>query len=85
MSTKRSSVQHSLVERDLPAVCSAIFVNWDCRKDKLNHQYLSASSARISYHELVNVIGKTESDTFYARLTSNVNKEPYQVCAVSCL
>ena len=49
------------VERDLAAVCKAILDNWDLRKDELNHQYLFASSIRMSYNELVAIIEKGES------------------------
>ena len=52
------------VERDLAAVCKAIFDNWDLRKDDLNHQYLFASSVRMSCNELVAIIQKGRSNSF---------------------
>jgi len=63
MSTDLRSVQMLWVERDLAAVCKAIFDKWDLRKDELNHQYLFASSVRMSYNELVAIIEKGGSDT----------------------
>ena len=56
--TDSESVQMLWVERDLAAVCKAIFDNWDLRKEDLNHQYLFAASVRMSYNELVAVIEK---------------------------
>ena len=50
------------VERDLAAVSKAIFDNWDARKDELNHQYLFASSVRMSFNEVVAVIEKGEAE-----------------------
>ena len=52
------TVQMLWVEKDLAAVCKAVFDNWDLRKQELNHQYLCASSVRMSYNDLVAVIEK---------------------------
>jgi hypothetical protein len=46
------------VERDLSAVCKALFDNWDARKEELNHQYVFASSVRMSANELIAMIQK---------------------------
>jgi hypothetical protein len=48
------------VERDLSAVCKAVFENWEKKKQILNHQYLFASSVRMSYNELVAMIQEGE-------------------------
>ena len=70
------------VERDLAAVCKAVFDNWGLRKDELNHQYLFASSVWMSYNELVAIIEKGDDNHRpYARLTLHSDWETYQVYA----
>lgn len=46
------------VEKDLAAICQAIFDQWDSRKDELNGRYFLASGARETQGHINQVIEK---------------------------
>ena len=63
------------VEKDLAAVCKAVFDHWYARKMELNHQYLFASSVRMSYNELVAIIEKGEHMNLVPSLLLTVSSD----------
>ena len=48
------------VERDLAAICKAIFDQWETKKAELNHQYFFAANGRWTYDDTVAMIEKGE-------------------------
>jgi hypothetical protein len=46
------------VEKDLGAVCKAVFDLWDTRKAELDGKYLLASGARETPRQMIEVLEK---------------------------
>lgn len=49
------------VERDLAAICKAIFDQWESKKAELHHQYFFAANGRWTYDDTVALIEKGKS------------------------
>lgn len=58
--TETKTVTSLYVEKDLGAVCKAVFDNWDTRKSDLDGKYLLASGSRETPRHMVEVLEKSE-------------------------
>ncbi|ETN40386.1 uncharacterized protein HMPREF1541_04663 [Cyphellophora europaea CBS 101466] len=67
-----TGLQMVWIEKDLSAIVKAVLDEWDAKKDELNHQYLFASSGRVTYSDLVHLIQKVSGKpTKYVLETSS--------------
>lgn len=57
------------VEKDLSGIARAVFDQWDCRGDQLNHKYLYCCDARVSPNDILDCVRRvTGKEAVYVRL-----------------